>query len=250
MTARPGGQAAVDAIERQEGAVPRRFTLDRAKVSGVQPSHRGQPALFERCQAFDLPCRQQEIRKRERRPAKHRTHPARPAARSIEVDDVGVLVREDQLEPVVRVADQFRAGRGGGADGDGVIRNRRRPAVGELRLVDQDDVRFRLHRHAERRLQPEPRLLRNSRHPGGEAFLSAMKVDDEVLGRDRPEPQPWIESGRRGQRSGGQHRDDQANELECRRAPHAGENGNRRLARDEGRRGPAGRWRSSSCATS
>ena len=114
-------------------------------------------------------------------------------------------------QPVVRVADQFRARRGGGADGDGVIGNRRRPAVGQLRLIDQDDVRSRLHRHAERRLQPEPRLLRDSRHPGGQAFLSAMKVDDEVLGRDRPEAQPWIESGRRGQRSGGQHRDDQAN---------------------------------------
>ena len=89
-------------------------------------------------------------------------HALHEPARAIEVQDVRVFVREDQLEPVGRVADQrFGRGRDHG-DLDRVVGNRRRPAVREIRLVDQDDLHASA-RDAEHRLELPPHALDDAR---------------------------------------------------------------------------------------
>ena len=95
-------------------------------------------------------------------------------------------------------------------NGDRVIGQRRRPAVGEFRLVRQDHVRPALSWEAERRLQLAADVLGDPRQPGGQAFLAAVEVDDEVFGRDAPEAQTGIEPRRRRRRARPRQDDEQA----------------------------------------
>ena len=89
---------------------------------------------------FNVPRRQEEIRKGHRRTAEDAAQHARPRFGTIEVDDVRELVGEDQPKPVVGLADEVRAGGPRRGDHDHVVGNRRREAVREFRLIDQNHV--------------------------------------------------------------------------------------------------------------
>src|SRR5690242_9245145 len=66
QTARPVGESAVHTIERLETAGARRFTLDGAEVSRMKAPLAGEGALFEGGEPFDMPRRQEQVRKRQR----------------------------------------------------------------------------------------------------------------------------------------------------------------------------------------
>src|SRR4051812_31504182 len=92
----PVGKAAVDSVERLEAMCSRGLIDDRAKIAGMEAPFAGDRALLVRRQAFDLPRRQEQIRKRKRRTAENTAEHPGPAFRSIEVDDMRELVGEDQ----------------------------------------------------------------------------------------------------------------------------------------------------------
>ena len=102
--------------------------IARKFVSGTRPWPVSS-ALFVYGDAFDLPHREEQVGIEQRQAAEHAAQPADPPPTSTEVHDVGVLVREDQPQPVVGVADQARASGRRGRDLDRVEGNRRRPPV-------------------------------------------------------------------------------------------------------------------------
>ena len=67
----PPGQSVRPPLTRSSGSsalLAGRLPFDRAEVAGVQPSFAGDRALFVGREPFDLPGRQEQVRKRERRP--------------------------------------------------------------------------------------------------------------------------------------------------------------------------------------
>ena len=150
VTFGPVGQASVDPVDRLEHVLACCFTQNCAKIAGVQPPLAGERAFFIRREAFDLPDRQIQVRKTDRHAAEEPPDRSRPALRSIEVNDVRELVCEDQAQPIVDLANELVSCRPGGRHDDGVVRHRRRGAVGQFRLIDEHDVGPRRRLHAER----------------------------------------------------------------------------------------------------
>ena len=97
--------AAVDRLEA--GAAVRRVVDQLTEVAAVHAALPGLRALLERRDPLDLPQRQGEVREDAAalRPNTRRSPPD-PPLRTPEVHDVRVLVREDESQPVVGVADQ------------------------------------------------------------------------------------------------------------------------------------------------
>ena len=135
------------------------------------------------------------------RPNTRRSPPIQPRD-ALEMDDVRVLVREDQPQPVVVLPIMLSPRRRRGGDLDRVVGDRRRPAVRQIGLVDEDDL------HAVRAAGRDvsssaPRTssaIAASRR--AMRFLALVKVDVEARRRDRPEPQPRIVAVRRGGAAG------------------------------------------------
>src|SRR5439155_4687838 len=69
VAVRPVGQPAVDAVERLESAGERRLADDRAEVARVQPAVSGNDTLLVRGEPFDVPLREEEIRKGDLHPS-------------------------------------------------------------------------------------------------------------------------------------------------------------------------------------
>jgi hypothetical protein len=107
------------------------------------------------------------------------------------VKDVRVLVREDQLEPVGRIADERRDGGRGRRHLDGVVGNGRRPAVGEVALIDQDHLHPPA-RNPERRLRARADALGDRRDAPRQRLLALVRVNVEVCGADGAETEPRV----------------------------------------------------------
>ena len=100
----PSIETAGGAIHRLESMVCGRDVDDRAKISRGNPPLARHAALLERRNPLNLPDRKKGVRKDNGNAAEHTSEAFNPPARPIEVQDVRVLVREDQLQPVGRVA--------------------------------------------------------------------------------------------------------------------------------------------------
>src|SRR5207302_6902890 len=111
---------------RVEPLRPRIFLDDRLEVAGMEAAFTRYDALFVGREPFDLPDREKKIRKGEWHPSKRAADDTRPALGSIEVHDVRELVREDQAQPIVGIADEIGSGRPDRCDDDRVARKRRR----------------------------------------------------------------------------------------------------------------------------
>jgi hypothetical protein len=205
--ARPVRQPAVGPVERLERALPRRLFDNRAEIAGMHPAGAGDRALLVGGEAFDLPGRQEQVRKRDRRPPEDRSHGARPAFGSIEVHDVRELVGQHQPQPVFDV--EIGARRPHRVDDDRVVGQRGRVAVGEVRLIGEHHVGAARRRHRQRLLERAPRLFGDDRQPLRQRVLPLVKVDDEVLGRQAAEAERRIERARGGRprQRGEQHGD-------------------------------------------
>ena len=103
----PVGEAAVDAVERLEALRARRLADNRLEVTRVHAPFACQRTLLVGRQPLDLPCRQIEIRKCDVDAPEDAADDARPSFRSIEMHDVGELVREDEAQPVLGVPDEL-----------------------------------------------------------------------------------------------------------------------------------------------
>ena len=104
-------------------------------------------------------------------------------------------------QPVAAAADKIGRRRCGGRHEDGVVRQRRRPAIREFGLVGEDDMR-----PSRRRIEPaapaaaamsSSAMTRGGRRP----LFAAMEVDDEVRGRQRPKAERRVEERRGAERS-------------------------------------------------
>src|SRR5207247_9995157 len=104
-------------------------------------------------------------------------------------------VREPEPQPVVVVADELDACGPRGSDDDGVVRQESGMAVRDLALIDQHDMRSARRRDPEGLPEPRPRFFRDGGEPCGEVVFALMKVNDEMVGRDRAKPQRRIEKG-------------------------------------------------------
>ena len=236
----PIGEAAIHPIERLERVFAACGLLDGPEIAGVQPSFARHHALFVHRKAFNLPDWQKEVRKGQRHAAEHAADGARPSKGSIEMEDVRVLVRENEPEPVVGEPDEIASGRPCGGDEDGVVRHRRCQPVGQLGLIDEHDVCLWRRRDAERLLQGAPRLLGDRRQSSGGARFSLVEVDDEVRSRQGPEGERGIDhAGRAGRPAGEQERrshdaGDPPSVQVARRATHrAGRGGRRATSRED-----------------
>ena len=218
VAARPVGEAAVHPVERLQGTSTRGFAENGGEIAGVHAPLAGEGAFLVRRDAFDLPDRKIQVRKRDRRAAKNvPEHPGKTFG-SIEVHDMGELVREHEVQPIVDVADEFVSGRPGGRDDDGIVRHRRGGSVGKLGLIDEHDVRSCRRRDPEPFAERRPGLFRNSGEPARERFSALVEMDGEMVRADRAKPQRRIEKARRVDRHGGDKK-------ECRQKAAAHEPG-------------------------
>src|SRR5438128_683464 len=102
---------------------------DHAMLRAFDASGAGELRLFVDGKAFDEPRRRVEIRK-ERVGASEDVLANRPQpARAVEMEDVRELVGDDELAPVVRVAERRFADRWVREDGDAIRRVRRGESV-------------------------------------------------------------------------------------------------------------------------
>src|SRR5207245_4895853 len=67
----PVGEPAVDAVERLQHAAARRLADNRAEIAGVQPALARDGALLVGRDPLDLPRREKNVWKRDRRAAEH-----------------------------------------------------------------------------------------------------------------------------------------------------------------------------------
>ena len=215
--ARPVGQAAVDAIERLETILPRGLADNGAEIARVQPSFAGDHALLVRRQPFDLPRREEEVRKCVRCAPEDSANDSRPACRAIEVHDVRELVREHQTHPVVELG--TGSGRRHRVQDHGVVRHRRGVPVVQFGLIGEHDLRSARRCEAERPLERAPRLFGDARQPLRQPILSLVKVDDEMFGRQRAEPQRRVEQ-RDAARGPGPYAGEQQDHRRRQRARH------------------------------
>jgi hypothetical protein len=181
VAVRPVVETAAGAIDRLEQPPARRHVDERAKVPGGDPALTRHPTLLERREPFDLPGRQEEIGEHQRRASEDPAHAAHEAPRSIEMQDVRVLVGERDLQPVGRVADRFLTRRRHGGDLDRIVWKRVRPAVRHVGLIDEDHLHPAA-RHPERRLELRAQALRDRGEPARQRVLALVGVDVEVRG--------------------------------------------------------------------
>jgi hypothetical protein len=90
------------------------------------------------------------------------------------MNDVGELVGEDHLQPVIGT-EQVGPGRPHRVQSDRVSRQRRGVAVRKLGLVDEYDVRARRQRRAELLRERLPGGFGNPRESSGKPVLTLMK---------------------------------------------------------------------------
>ena len=117
-------------------------------------------------------------------------------------------MREHELQPVLRAADEVESSGDGGRNHNRVDRQGSGPPVGELRLIDEHDMREE-RRSDQRPSEPAPRVLRDRGQPLCERFLALMEVDAEMLRCQHPEPVCGIkQAGGLRPRDGAQQHDD------------------------------------------
>ena len=181
----------------------------------MQTAFAGDHALLVRRETLNLPGREKDVRKGQRRPAEHRANGSGPAFGSIEVQDVRELVREREAQPVVGV--ELAAARPHRVNHDRVERQGRGVSVGDLGLIREHDVRERWGHGAEPLIERAPRVFRDGRQPDGHAILTLMKVNEKVLRGQDTKPQAGVEQGGPAARGGraergraNEQRDDQA----------------------------------------
>ena len=221
-----GGPVHEPAVHAIDGLQPARASTgidDLAEVTGLQPPLAGL-ALRHDGKALDLPERQRQVGKRDPGPPEHGARDPGPSDRSIQVQHVRVLVREDVGEPVVRVADRVGSGRRHGDQFNGVPRDHRRRAVRLVVLVHEDDVGAAGRGRPERRHQRVVDALDDGREPRGGGVLVLMEVDQEVRRPERAEPEVGVVGT-------GQHHRRRCDEREDEQQPAGGADVSRRRPR-------------------
>ena len=163
----PNGNSALRETERADrgkAMIDRRRARDHAMLGSLDAARAGELRLLVDRESFGEPRRRIRVGK-ERRGAAEDVLAERPdAARAIEMEDVRELVRDDELRPVVRVAERrLRDGRIG-VDDDAVRGERRGGAVGEIDVVGEDEVD-----HAARRMHLARQLGVRALGVGGDA---------------------------------------------------------------------------------
>ena len=196
VAARPVDVSAIHAIERLEALGRRRPIEEQPEIAGGHAALTRRRALLPRGDAFDRPHRLIEVGEQQGHPAESAPQAADPAAGATEVRDVRVLVNEHQPQPVRRVADAALSRRRSRADLDGVVRKRRRPAVRQIVLVDEDDL-DPPDRCADRPVDLGRGGLDERRQPPRERFLALMEMDVEPPRGDGAEAQARIVARRR-----------------------------------------------------
>jgi hypothetical protein len=187
----PVVEPAAGTVDGLEPALARGNVHQRAEVAGEDASFAGHAAFLVRGEPLNLPHGQKEIREHERRAAEHAPYAAHDAAGSIQMEDVRVLVRKRDVEPVGRIADQF-LGRGRRRRQlDDVVRDGIRPAVRHVVLIDEDHVHA-ARRHPERGLESRAHALGDRAETAGQNLFSLMGVHVEVRRAPGPEAQARI----------------------------------------------------------
>ena len=197
LTRRPIDQAAIRAIERREPVRAGGHVDKGAKVSIGDASLSRDCAFLVYRQPFDLPGRQIKIRVEEWHSTHRLAQSADPALAATEMHDVRVFVREHQLQPIVRVADEAARRRRRRSNFNSVVRERRRPSVRQIALVDEDHLDAAARRTkslVERRGDGLSQRCQATRL----RLFALMKVNIEARCGDRPEAQARIVSSRRG----------------------------------------------------
>src|SRR5215208_5890101 len=106
------------------------------------------------------------------------------------MEDVRVLMRDDEVQPVVVVLDRRRricAWRCD-VDLDAILRERRRRSVGYVYVIAEDDVRALRRFPSEDRGERDVRALGDACSALRQRFFSLVEVHEEVIGRDRLPP--------------------------------------------------------------
>jgi len=177
-----GGE--VPAVELHGSAVHGAGGEQHALVRPVHAAGAGDVALVEHGEAFGDPRRLVLVGKEERRAAEHILREAPPAARAIQVEHVRELVRDDQLEPIIVVAERHDIEAGARIHEDAVGGVRRGGPIGEIDVVGDDEVDG-----AARRVQSlgERRVGLLGVHGGAarRLFFGRCEVDGEVGGAER-----------------------------------------------------------------
>src|SRR5579884_1422176 len=134
----PLGEARV--AEAGKAVIDRGGARDHAMLGSLDASGAGQPRLLVDGESFGEPRRRVEIRKERGGAAEDMLADEPQAAGAIEMEDVGELVGDDELSPVVGVAQRRLVDGRIGVDDDAIRRIRRGVAVREIDIVGEDDV--------------------------------------------------------------------------------------------------------------
>jgi hypothetical protein len=163
-------------------AVSRRANV-RIEARAAVASARRALRLFVDCDAFDQPARHDLIRRPRR--AEDLVVDGRQAFVRIEVKDVGVLVRDQGVEPILVIVELGEARRAGRVDLDRVARQHRREAVRRVGVVDQVDQRLLGRLVIERRCEQRMCVLGDDTEASRLRVERRPVIDHEVLGLDR-----------------------------------------------------------------
>ena len=184
----PLGRVAAGRAEGLEAPLERGRPQHHLVIGAVHPAARGQRRLVPGREPLDHPPR--DVRAREgqegRQPSEQGAEePAEPPG-VVEVEDVGELVDDELLQPVVEVAQREVVGRGPRVEHDAVRRRVAGVAVRDVDVVGQDDVDGASRTRAEPRRQGLVRLLGHDAGPCRQVPEVLGERDAEVLGLEGP----------------------------------------------------------------
>ena len=220
----PGDQPQVDPVDGIEAAGSGGNAVDRSELTCAKPALRGEVAFDIRRQSLDLPAGQEQVREGQRRAAEHPTHQPGPAPRLVKVHDVGVLVYQQQPQPVVCAPDHTVSGRRRHVHEDDVPGQHRGEAVRIVPLVGQDNVRQLGSIQVQCGPDLAPHLFDHAGQAQGKRLLILMRVDDEM--RCPPLDELQARVGRcLGECRRPRHHEDQREDCSQRHSPGRGAHG-------------------------